>query len=170
MQAKAFHGPIAQDPGQCIFSTPGALKLPLLVCFTLTLLANWCFNTCVLRWAALAPLAVAHSLRNCPSVADPHHSLHSCNSVALPPTVVASVQMQNKYLEQYDELYGEDMHLLKMPLLEEEVRGVERLQIFSQWLLTPYEGPGGPAMDPFTRIAELEQQVADLKLQLSQRK
>jgi arsenite/tail-anchored protein-transporting ATPase len=73
------------------------------------------------------------------------------------------MQMQNKYLEQYDELYGEDMHLLKMPLLEEEVRGVKQLQSFSKLLLEPYQSAGGPSVDPFVRIRELEQQVAELQ-------
>jgi arsenite/tail-anchored protein-transporting ATPase len=76
------------------------------------------------------------------------------------------MQMQTKYLEQYDELYGEDMHLVKLPLLEEEVRGVKNLERFSQWLLQPYKGEGGPTMDPFEKIAELEQEVAKLRKQV----
>lgn len=73
--------------------------------------------------------------------------------------------MQIKYLNQYDELYGEDMHLLKLPLLEEEVRGIKNLESFSKWLLQPYKGEGGPTMDPFKRIEELEQEIAMLRKQ-----
>ena len=36
--------------------------------------------------------------------------------------------MQKKYLDQYEELYGEDFNLVKMPLLVEEVRGTESLE------------------------------------------
>jgi anion-transporting ArsA/GET3 family ATPase len=76
------------------------------------------------------------------------------------------MQMQNKYLEQYDDLYGEDMHIVKVPLLRQEVRGVESLSALSEMLLKPYKQAVGPAKDPFVRIAELEKEVAELKKQL----
>lgn len=75
--------------------------------------------------------------------------------------------MQNKYLEQYDELYGEDMCLVKMPLLESEVRGLKQLDGFSKYLLHPYPPPEVSTDDPRARIQELEAQVAELQQQLA---
>ncbi|ODQ79624.1 hypothetical protein BABINDRAFT_162004 [Babjeviella inositovora NRRL Y-12698] len=51
---------------------------------------------------------------------------------------VARWAMQKKYLSQMDELY-EDYHLVKMPLLGKEVRGLANLKKFSKYLLTPYD-------------------------------
>eukprot|EP00834_Sanchytrium_tribonematis_P000511 NODE_9_length_64580_cov_1.431941.p38 type:complete len:209 gc:universal NODE_9_length_64580_cov_1.431941:61315-61941(+) len=46
--------------------------------------------------------------------------------------------MQQKYLSQIHELY-EDFHVVTMPLLTKEVRGVDRIRLFGSWLLKGYD-------------------------------
>lgn len=60
---------------------------------------------------------------------DKSHSCKRCES---------RWKMQKKYLDQMGELY-EDYHLVKMPLLGCEIRGVENLKKFSKFLLQPYD-------------------------------
>jgi len=47
--------------------------------------------------------------------------------------------MQQKYLAEAHELYDEFFHIIRLPLLTEEVRGPEKLQEFSKMLTTPFE-------------------------------
>lgn len=49
-------------------------------------------------------------------------------------------KMQKKYLEQIEELYDE-FHVVRMPLLTDEVRGVESLESFSKMLVEPFQPP-----------------------------
>lgn len=50
--------------------------------------------------------------------------------------------MQQKYVREAYDLYGEDFHLIKLPLGTEEIRGVDKLHKFSEMLLTPYRDEG----------------------------
>ncbi|GER46425.1 ATPase ASNA1 homolog [Striga asiatica] len=74
----------------------------------------------------------------------------------------ARMQMQQKYLDQFYVLY-DDFHISKLPLLPQEVCGIEALKAFSHNFLSPYQ----PSIDRGT-VEELEQRVSTLREQLTE--
>ena len=53
--------------------------------------------------------------------------------------MMARKKMQDKYIGQCFDLYGDDFHITLQPLLDWEVRGVERLKEFSESLIHPVD-------------------------------
>ena len=53
--------------------------------------------------------------------------------------MMARKRMQDKYIGQCFDLYGEDFNVTLMPLLDFEVRGTEKLKTFSEYLTNPID-------------------------------
>lgn len=71
---------------------------------------------------------------------------YSGNGSALPKEaqemcskLLARKRMQDKYIGQCFDLYGDDFHVVLMPLLDYEVRGVDKLKTFSELLIEPVD-------------------------------
>lgn len=77
----------------------------------------------------------------------------------------ARMAMQRKYIDQFYMLY-DDFHITKLPLLPEEVTGVEALKQFSESFVRPHES----TMAARGTVEELEQRVSVLKLKLKEAK
>lgn len=55
--------------------------------------------------------------------------------------LLARKRMQDKYLDQIQDLYGEDFHVIVMPVMDEEVRGPTLIKNFAEKLVNPYDPP-----------------------------
>lgn len=76
--------------------------------------------------------------------------------------------MQQKYLEQYNDLY-DDFHLVKLPLLEEEVRGTAALKNFSKHLIEPYRPTKRAVTSLEEEVSRLQARCMELEQQLLQK-
>jgi arsenite-transporting ATPase len=83
----------------------------------------------------------------------------------------ARMMMQKKYLDQFYILY-DDFHITKLPLLPEEVTGVEALSAFSHHFLTHYKPSASrnTVEDVERRISTLKQQLVDSETELDRLK
>ncbi|XP_061339910.1 ATPase GET3A-like [Gastrolobium bilobum] len=72
----------------------------------------------------------------------------------------ARMKMQKKYIDQFYMLY-DDFNITKLPLLPEEVTGVEALKGFSKHFLSPYQ-----PLSSRDQVERLERRVSILKQQL----
>lgn len=55
--------------------------------------------------------------------------------------LLARKKMQDRYIDQIQDLYGEDFHVVIMPMMDEEVRGPALLKNFARMLTNPYVPP-----------------------------
>ncbi|KAG6486322.1 hypothetical protein ZIOFF_054892 [Zingiber officinale] len=74
----------------------------------------------------------------------------------------ARIKMQQKYIDQFYMLY-DDFNITKLPLLPEEVCGVQALRKFCQHYVTPYK----PSLVRGT-IEEVQQRISTLRLRLQE--
>ncbi|KAM3305574.1 ATPase GET3A [Capsicum chacoense] len=79
----------------------------------------------------------------------------------------ARMRMQQKYMDQFYMLY-DDFNITKLPLLPQEVCGVEALKAFSHNFLTPYQHSlvRGSVEELEMRIATLKEQLKDAEEEL----
>ncbi|XP_052193105.1 ATPase GET3A [Diospyros lotus] len=88
--------------------------------------------------------------------------LHEDDEAVQSKLLKARMRMQQKYLDQFYMLY-DDFNITKLPLLPDEVCGIEALKAFSQHFLMPYQ----PSVSKGT-VEELERRVSVLRTQLNE--
>ncbi|KAK7824442.1 ATPase GET3A [Quercus suber] len=77
----------------------------------------------------------------------------------------ARMRMQQKYLDQFYMLY-DDFNITKLPLLPEEVTGVEALKAFSCHFLSPYQPSTSTVEALERRVSTLRQQLQNAEAEL----
>ena len=91
----------------------------------------------------------------------------------------ARARMQQRYLAQFHDLYDGDFHLTVLPLLEEEVRGVDQIRAFSARLLGPsaqgaeaaaasQPGAAPHGTEPAAQLAALQRENAALRREVAE--
>ncbi|KVH91162.1 Anion-transporting ATPase-like domain-containing protein [Cynara cardunculus var. scolymus] len=83
----------------------------------------------------------------------------------------ARMKMQQKYLDQFYMLY-DDFYITKLPLLPQEVCGVEALKAFSHHFLKPYQPllTRGTVEELELRVSKLQQLLKDAESELERAK
>lgn len=79
----------------------------------------------------------------------------------------ARMRMQKKYLDQFYELY-EDFHITLLPLLPEEVRGIESLKSFATSLVAPFKESTSLRLESKGSEEELEEESRKLRARLDE--
>eukprot|EP00899_Mesostigma_viride_P012041 jgi/Mesvir1/20838/Mv07931-RA.1 len=82
----------------------------------------------------------------------------------LDPLLRARMDMQNKYIRQYHDLY-EDFHIIQLPLQPEELRGVDSIKDFAKHMLVPYQPPPADFDTAEGWVLTLEREVQALKVE-----
>ncbi|KAL2478814.1 P-loop containing nucleoside triphosphate hydrolase superfamily protein [Forsythia ovata] len=79
----------------------------------------------------------------------------------------ARMRMQQKYLDQFYMLY-DDFHITKLPLLPQEVCGVQALQEFSRHFISPYRSSldRGSVKEVELRVSILKERLKDAEAEL----
>ncbi|KAL2461628.1 P-loop containing nucleoside triphosphate hydrolase superfamily protein [Abeliophyllum distichum] len=79
----------------------------------------------------------------------------------------ARMRMQQKYLDQFYMLY-DDFHITKLPLLPQEVCGVQALQEFSRHFISPYRSSldRGSVEEVELRVSILKERLKDAEAEL----
>ena len=137
----------------------------------LTLPASTRAIGCKCLWLAVQQSATPFNLRAHPCACFQVIMGHELETSRL---LRARARMQQRYLSQFEDLYGDDFHLVTLPLLEEEVRGVQQIRDFSVRLVSGSSQPEAsgsaepaPGSEHAGELAALRQENAALRQELA---
>ncbi|KAK2948921.1 Get3/AsnA [Blattamonas nauphoetae] len=82
----------------------------------------------MIQQLALNEIEVRNIIVNQVVVPNPEHPCEQCQ---------ARRRMQDKYMDKINVLYGEDFHIIRLPQLQNEVRGLPSLEKFKEQFLIP---------------------------------